>query len=124
MKTDLIFTFKQNYFPKLSDQAPLKHYHFNNTESMIQIQAKYTCEVGQENNENRSQWVLPYKDPCKCSEVRYGGANMFSPTYSFKPVYVETPMIGNNIGKIRDHFGLNCIGKIFFFWGGGSMCTD
>ena len=77
------------------------------TESMIQ--SKYTIEVGQENNSDY-QWVLSYKDPCESSNFWYGGGNMFTPKRSFKPVYVETPVVGDNIDEIRDHFGLNCIG--------------
>ncbi len=81
-------------------------------EIMIQVQAKYTCEVGQENNEyHQRRWVLPYKDPCQCSNIRYGGVNAYSLKRSFKPVYAETPMVGDNIGEIRDHYDMNCIGK-------------
>ncbi len=81
-------------------------------ESTIQVHAKYTCEVGLEHNEDYQwRWVLPYKDPCECSRIRFGGANTDTPKRPFKPVYVEEPLISDNIGEIRDHYGLNCSGK-------------
>ncbi|XP_072021209.1 hyalin-like [Amphiura filiformis] len=77
---------------------------------MIHVRAHYTCEVGQEKNEdNNFRWVLPYKDPCRCTKVRYGGLNAFMPKRPFKPVNVEKPLVGDNVGEIRDHYDVNCI---------------
>ncbi|XP_072021186.1 hyalin-like [Amphiura filiformis] len=79
-------------------------------ETMIHVRAHQTCEVGREKNEDDDfRWVLPYKDPCQCKKVRYGGLNTFTPKRPFKPVYVEKPLVGDNVGEIRDHYDLNCI---------------
>ena len=57
------------------------------------------------------RWVLPYKDPCKCTKVRFGGMNIDTPKRSFDPVYVNKPLVSDDIEKIRDHYGLQCKGK-------------
>ncbi len=81
------------------------------TESIIQVQAKYTCVVGQEHKGDfQWQWVLPYKNPCECSKIWYGGANIYTPKRPFEPVYVKEPLIDDNISESRGH-ALNRLGK-------------
>ena len=53
-------------------------------------------------------WVLPYPNPCACTEVIMGGMNTWTPIRPFKPTYVYSPLISNNIKKIRKHFNLAC----------------
>ena len=75
---------------------------------MIYVDAMYACEVGEENDDD----VLSYEDLCQCSRMRLGGTNIYTPWRAFKPVYVNQPLISGNIREIRDHYGLNCIGKV------------
>ncbi|XP_072018497.1 uncharacterized protein [Amphiura filiformis] len=69
----------------------------------------HQCEVGQEHDENNTwRWVLPYKDPCHyCTSVALGGANPITPKRSFKPVYVDKPMITNDVSMIIKHYCMN-----------------
>ena len=80
-----------------------------------QVRAHY-CDVGREKDLHGNwRWVLPYRDPCKCTKVRLGGMNIDTPERSFNPVYVNEPLVSDNIEKIRDHYGLQlqCKGKVF-----------
>ncbi|XP_072041784.1 uncharacterized protein [Amphiura filiformis] len=77
-------------------------------ESMIQVRAQYVCEVGQEKDGNRWRWVLPYRDPCRCTKVRFGGSNPYTPKRPFEPVYVDKPFVGDDVNKIWKHYGLDC----------------
>ncbi len=81
---------------------------------MVDVRAHYICEVGQERDENNAwRWVLPYEDPCECTSIRYGGANIQTPKRPFKPVYVDEPLVGDNIEKIREHYGLDTTGEYY-----------
>ncbi|XP_072017311.1 EGF-like repeat and discoidin I-like domain-containing protein 3 [Amphiura filiformis] len=77
-------------------------------ESMIRVRAQNVCEVGQEKEGTRWRWVLPYRDPCLCTKVRFGGSNINTPTRPFNPVYVDKPWVGDDVKKIREHYSLNC----------------
>ncbi|XP_072017312.1 EGF-like repeat and discoidin I-like domain-containing protein 3 [Amphiura filiformis] len=77
-------------------------------ESMIRVRAQNVCEVGQEKEGTRWRWVLPYRDPCLCTKVRFGGSNINTPTRPFNPVYVDKPLVGDDVRKIREHYSLNC----------------
>ena len=69
----------------------------------------HICEVGREKDEtNIWMWVLPYPDPCLCTEVIMGGMNTWTPIRPFKPVYASTPLISDDMQKIRKHYNLKC----------------
>ena len=78
---------------------------------MIHVRAHYICEVGQEKDDKNWRWVLPYKDPCKCTSIRRGGMNTHTPIRSFDPVYVDQPLLSNELKEIREHYHLDCIGE-------------
>ncbi|XP_072017507.1 hyalin-like [Amphiura filiformis] len=78
-------------------------------ESIIHVRARYVCEVGQEEKGGkRWRWVLSHKDQCRCTKIRFGGSNVNTPERSFNPVYVDKPLIGDNVEKIMEHYGLDC----------------
>ncbi len=82
---------------------------------MTPVIAMYTNDIGQENDvDGRLRWALPYEDPYRCLKIQLGGSNLYTPKRPFKLVYVDQPLIGANDGEIRDHYGLNCIGKKFW----------
>ena len=56
------------------------------------------------------RWVLPYKDPCSCTSVIMGGVNTWTPIRPYKPKYVDTPLLSDDIDEIRDHYGITCVG--------------
>ena len=63
-----------------------------------------TCEIGQGQNEVlRWRWILTYKDPCECSNIRFGGKNTDT---------TNQLLAGDIISEIKHHYGWNCIGKI------------
>ena len=37
-----------------------------------------------------------------------GGMNTWTPIRPFKPTYVYTPLISDDVKKIREHYKLNC----------------
>ena len=70
------------------------------------------CEVGQEKDGNGIwKWVLPYAEPCDCTSVKLGGMITKTPIRPFKPLYVSKPLVSNDVARIRQHYGLQCIGK-------------
>ena len=80
----------------------------------IQVQT-HICEVGREKDENNTwMWVLPYPDPCLCTEIIMGGMNTWTPIRPFKPVYAYSPLISDDVEKIREHYKLHCEGMILF----------
>ena len=56
------------------------------------------------------RWVLPYQHPCSCTSVIMGGVNTWTPIRPFKPIYVNTPLLSDDIDKIRAHYGIICVG--------------
>ena len=69
----------------------------------------HICEVGREKDEtNTWKWVLPYPDSCLCTEVIMGGINTRTPIRPFKPTYAFSPLLSDDIGKIREHYNLTC----------------
>ena len=69
----------------------------------------YICEVGREKNQhNEWKWVLPYPNPCECTEVIMGGINTWTPIRPFVPTYAESPLLSNDVNAIREHYGLKC----------------
>ena len=80
--------------------------------NILHLEARLRCQVGKEDDKgDKMGWVLSYKDPCRCSIIHYGGLNIVTPKRPFKPVYVDQPLSSDNAGVIRDHYGLNCLGK-------------
>ncbi|XP_072016914.1 uncharacterized protein [Amphiura filiformis] len=77
-------------------------------ESMVPVRAHYVCEVGREKEGKRWRWVLPYSDPCRCTQIRFGGSNAYTPKRTFDPGYVDNPLFGDDVEKIRKHYGLDC----------------
>ncbi|XP_072016911.1 hyalin-like [Amphiura filiformis] len=77
-------------------------------ETMIHVRAQYVCEVGQERDGKHWRWVLSHKDPCRCTNIKLGGANSYRPTRTFNPVYVHSPMISDDVNQIREHYGWDC----------------
>ncbi len=76
----------------------------------------FQCEVGQEPDpakNNKMRWVLPYKDPCQCTNIIQGGLNTITPRRPFKPHYIDTPLVTSDISKIRKHYNLDCLSKLF-----------
>ncbi|XP_072048651.1 uncharacterized protein [Amphiura filiformis] len=67
------------------------------------------CHVGQEHYNHTWTWVLPYADPCRCTSVIYGGANVDTPRRTFKPVYVDKPFATSDVSKIMKHYNLDCM---------------
>ncbi|XP_038075886.1 uncharacterized protein LOC119743535 [Patiria miniata] len=46
------------------------------------------CYLGNEPDSNGTvQWVLPYRDPCECKEIRLGSFNTRAPSRPFTPTY-------------------------------------
>ena len=37
-----------------------------------------------------------------------GGVNTWTPIRPFKPVYVKSPLLSNDVAKIRKHYNLKC----------------
>ena len=71
----------------------------------------HICEVGRERDESSTwRWVLPYQHPCDCTEVIMGGVNTWTPIRPFKPTYVNTPLLSDDVDEIRKHYGLDCNG--------------
>ena len=69
----------------------------------------HICEVGREKDETDTwMWVLPYPNPCLCTEIIMGGMNTWTPIRPFKPVYASTPLISDDVEKIRKHYNLKC----------------
>ena len=69
----------------------------------------HICEVGREKDgTNAWMWTLPYPDPCLCSQVIMGGMNTWTPIRLFKPTYVYSPLISDDVKKIRTHYNLKC----------------
>ena len=70
----------------------------------------HACIVGNERDENNNvlKWVLPYKNPCKCTSVSLGGTNTWTPVRYFAPFIAESPIVSDDIIRIRTHFGLDC----------------
>ncbi|XP_072016917.1 uncharacterized protein [Amphiura filiformis] len=72
---------------------------------MIHVRSQNICEVGhQEKDGKRWRWVLSYKDPCRCTKIRLGGSNAYTPKRPIDPVYID----GDNVKKIREHYGFDC----------------
>ena len=72
----------------------------------------HPCYVGQERDPNNQWlWVLPYEDPCLCTSLRFGGLNIDTPKRDFDPVYVETPLLSDDLKEIRDYYGIECKGR-------------
>ena len=83
--------------------------------SQMQVSA-HSCLVGQERDlDNKWRWVLPYENPCACTSVMTGGVNFETPERSFDPVYVNSSLRSDNINEIRNHFNINCQGKVLIF---------
>ncbi|XP_072016912.1 hyalin-like [Amphiura filiformis] len=94
-------------------------------ESMIHVRAEYICEVGRESEGNILRWFLLNSDPCRCTKVRLGGSNAYTPKRMFDPVYVKYPLIGDDVEKIREHYALDCIApEIASCPGDQDMVTD
>ncbi|XP_072016908.1 uncharacterized protein [Amphiura filiformis] len=57
------------------------------------------------------RWVLPYYDPCQCTSVIYGGwgPNTITPRRLFKPIYVDEPLVTDNVSMIRKHYNFHCM---------------
>ena len=71
----------------------------------------HICEVGRERDESNTwRWVLPYQHPCECTKIIMGGVNTWTPIRPFKPTYVNTPLLSDDVDKIRKHYGLDCDG--------------
>ena len=69
----------------------------------------HICEVGRVRDQYKVwKLVLPYPDPCGCTEVIMGGMNTWTPIRSFEPTYVESPLLSDDIKAIRDHYQLVC----------------
>ena len=67
------------------------------------------CEVGREiDQHNEWKWALPYPDPCGCTKVIMGGMNTWKPIRPFIPLYVESPLLSDDVNTIREHYGLTC----------------
>ena len=80
------------------------------TDLFLPVQA-YVCQVGREkDDQNAWRWILPYEDPCSCTSVIMGGVNTWTPKRPFKPTYVNTPLLSDNIDEIRAHYGIKCVG--------------
>ena len=74
----------------------------------------HICELGRErDNDNIWRWVLPYHQPCKCSQIVKGGRNTKAPITPFIPTYVTRPLLSDDVDQIRRHFDLDlvCFGK-------------
>ncbi len=72
----------------------------------------HKCEVGQERDVYHVwHWVLPYDDPCQCTSIVRGGANMITPKRYFEPVYVDKPLFTSDVNEIRKHYDLECLSK-------------
>ena len=51
------------------------------------------CSMGKEpdpSSRNRSRWVIPVEDPCKCTKIKLGGVNTGTPSRHFKVIYFDT----------------------------------
>ena len=71
--------------------------------------------VGREKNQFKEwKWVLPYPDPCGCTEVIMGGMNTWTPVRPFEPTYADSPLLSDDINAIRDHYQLDCDGDSKF----------
>ncbi|XP_072029727.1 uncharacterized protein [Amphiura filiformis] len=71
--------------------------------------AHLSCEVTHKDTGHVRQWFLPYEDPCECAIVRFGGWSMDTPGQPLNRVYADTPLVSNDVGRIREHYHLNCI---------------
>ena len=78
------------------------------TGSIVQVNP-HICEIGQERDQyNVWKWVLPYPDPCKCTEVIMGDMNTCTHIRPFQPTYADSPLLSNDIKAIREHYQLVC----------------
>ncbi|XP_033643651.1 uncharacterized protein LOC117303530 [Asterias rubens] len=62
--------------------------------SLIHAHHKMICYAGTEpDHTGKVRWVLPYSDPCSCTEIRPGGHNTQAPTRTFTPRYLKSLVI-------------------------------
>ena len=75
----------------------------------------HICEVGREKDDkNVWRWVLPYEHPCDCTQIIMGGMNTRTPIRPFIPTYADSPLLSDEVGKIWQHYGLDCDGM--YYW--------
>ena len=70
----------------------------------------YTCYLGQEpDSDGRMKWVLPYGEPCACTEVRLGGLNTKAQPRPFTPTHIDLSAARslNDMTAVLTH--LNCL---------------
>ena len=62
----------------------------------------HVCYAGNEpDSSGKMRWVLPYRNPCDCTEIRLGGVNMQAPQRPFQPRYLNSFVITDDIKEIN-----------------------
>lgn len=65
----------------------------------------HVCEDGREIDATGTwKWVLSHPDPCRCTEVKMGGTNTWTPTRPYKSIYANSPLISDDFERIREHY--------------------
>ena len=70
----------------------------------LEVEA-YICKVGREKDETQVfHWVLPCGHLCECTKILMGGMNTWTPIRPFKPTYVNSPLLSDDVDEIRTHY--------------------
>ena len=79
----------------------------------VPLVSSEVCYYGNEpdpSHGNKLRWVLPVRDPCRCTVIRIGGMNSVTPKRAFQPKYEDQPFTTKDVTEIRKKF--NCSGKL------------
>ncbi|XP_071790814.1 techylectin-5A-like [Asterias amurensis] len=76
---------------------------------VVPLVSSEVCHYGNEpdpSHGNKLRWVLPVRDPCRCTVIRLGGMNSMTPKRAFQPKYEDQPFTTKEVTEIRKKF--NC----------------
>ncbi|XP_033628169.1 fibrinogen-like protein 1 [Asterias rubens] len=76
---------------------------------VVPLVSSEVCYYGNEpdpSHGNKLRWVLPVRDPCRCTVIRIGGMNSVTPKRAFQPKYEDQPFTTKDVTEIRKKF--NC----------------